>query len=312
MPEARSRWRAFSAYLRERFGGPVRKLPVHAGFTCPNRDGSLSSQGCIFCEPSAFAGGTGVQRQGPEAPPMAEQLRQGVEQGKRQGILRFMAYFQSYTNTYAPPAVLRGVYGTIRAFPEIKSLAIGTRPDCVDEAVLAAIAEFLPEYEVWMEYGLQSSHDASLAWLNRGHDSAAFKRAVELTRQWPQMKICAHVILGIPGETGESEAETALAISRWRLEGVKLHPLYAVAGTALAGLFHSRRFEPLGREAYVERVVSFLERLRPEVVIQRLTADCPADKLVAPQWLLDKSGVLADIQAKMEAEDTWQGKRLEG
>lgn len=306
MPPRRPRWRAFSAYLRERFGGPTRKLSVHAGFTCPNRDGTLSDKGCVFCEPEAFS-----RWAGPEAPPVIQQLRQGVDEGKRQGVSRFMAYFQSYTNTYAPPGVLRDVYGTIRAFPEIKALAIGTRPDCVDPDVLAAVAEFLPDYEVWMEYGLQSIHDATLAWLNRGHGREAFAAAVTLTRRWPQIKICAHVILGLPGETPEMEAATARAVANWRLEGVKLHPLYAVAGTALAEMHQNGRFLPLTREDYAERVARFLERLWPETVIQRLTADCPADKLVAPPWLLDKNAVLADIQAKMEAEDTWQGARFE-
>jgi uncharacterized protein len=299
------RWRAFSAYLRERFGGPTRKLAVHAGFTCPNRDGTLSTTGCVFCEPEAFS-----PRAGPEAPPVIQQLRQGIAEGQAQGVSRFVAYFQSYTNTYAPPALLRDVYGTIRAFPEIKALAIGTRPDCVDHDVLGAIADFLPDYEVWMEYGLQSIHDASLAWLNRGHDRAAFEAAVTLTRRWPEIKICAHVILGLPGETPEMEAATAEAVACWRLEGVKLHPLYVVAGTALATMYRSGRFTPLTREAYTERVTRFLERLWPQTVIQRLTADCPQDKLLAPQWLLDKNAVLAEIQSRMEAEDTWQGKRF--
>lgn len=316
MPSPGPRWRAFSAYLRERFGGPVRKLSLHAGFTCPNRDGTLSSDGCVFCAPEAFSkhaglGRTGFEYAGPEAPPVIRQLRQGIEAGKRQGVSRFMAYFQSYTNTYAPPGLLRDVYGTIRAFPEVKALAIGTRPDCVDPDVLSAIAEFLPDYEVWMEYGLQSIHDASLAWMNRGHNRAAFERAVELTRQWPQMKICAHVILGLPGETPEMEADTARAVADWRLEGVKLHPLYVVAGTALAEMHRNGRFTPLMREAYTERVARFLELLWPETVIQRLTADCPADHLVAPQWLPDKNAVVAEIQSRLEREDTWQGKRFE-
>ncbi len=306
MPPQGPRWRAFSAYLRERFGGPVRKLPLHAGFTCPNRDGTLSTAGCVFCEPEAFS-----RHAGPEAPPVIQQLRQGIEEGTRQGVSRFMAYFQSYTNTYAPPGLLRDVYGTIRAFPEIKALAIGTRPDCVDPEVLAAIAEFLPDYEIWMEYGLQSIHDASLAWMNRGHGRDAFEAAVALTRRWPEMKICAHVILGLPGETPEMEAATAQAVAGWRLEGVKLHPLYGVAGTPLAEMFRNGRFVPLTRGEYAGRVVRFLERLWPETVIQRLTADCPQDKLLAPAWLSDKNAVLAEIRTQLEREDTWQGKRFE-
>lgn len=300
---ARVRFRAFSAYLQQRFGGPVRKLSLNAGFTCPNRDGTISETGCVYCDPDTFS-----PHPGPDAPPIIHQLRAGIEAGHRRGVKQFLAYFQSYTNTYAPAAKLRDVYDTIRAFPEIKGLAIGTRPDCVDAGVLEVVSAFAPEYEVWLEYGLQSIHAETLFRINRGHGPDAFFMAVELTRQHPGIKICAHVILGLPGESPEMERETARAVARLRLEGVKFHPLHVVKSTPLARDFAHGRYAPLSREAYAERVVRFLEQLWPETVIQRLTADCPDERLVAPKWLLDKNAVLREIQERMEKEDTWQGK----
>ena len=300
------RYRTYSAYLKERFGGPTRKISLNAGFSCPNRDGKLSDQGCIFCEPSAFS-----PFGGPSAPPLIQQLRQGIEQGKSRGIQNFIAYFQAYTNTYAPVARLKDKYDTIRDFPEIKGLAIGTRPDCVDQEILDLIAGYAENYEVWMEYGLQSVHDETLVRINRGHGNEAFLKAVTMTRKYPELKICAHVILGLPGESEALEKETAGAVASLRLEGVKLHPLHVVTNTSLARDYYQGRYLPLERDEYVNRAIRFLERLRPETIIQRLTAECPEQMLVAPEWLRDKSAVLREIQDRLEREDTWQG-RLQG
>ncbi len=223
---------------------------------------------------------------------------------------RFLAYFQPYTNTYAPLDQLRRAYEVVRAFPEVVALAVGTRPDCVDERVLGLLAEHAQEREVWVEYGLQSIHDRTLRALNRGHSAADFLRAVELTRHHPELKVCAHVILGLPGEDASDEAATAEALARLDVEGVKLHPLYVVAGTALALDHAAGEVVPLTRPDYVRRVTAFLERLSPGTVVQRLSADCPPDRLLAPDWLNDKRAVVAEIEARLEAEDTWQGKRL--
>ncbi|MCK5218732.1 TIGR01212 family radical SAM protein [bacterium] len=299
------RYRNFSAYLKERFGSPTRKLSLNAGFSCPNRDGKLSDQGCVFCEPSAFS-----PFGGPQAPPLIKQLRQGIEQGKSRGIQNFIAYFQAYTNTYAPVAMLKDIYDTIWAFPEIKGLAIGTRPDCVDQEILDLIAGYAEKYEVWMEYGMQSIHDETLARINRGHGNEAFLKAVNITREYPELKICAHVILGLPGESEALEKETAETVASLRLEGIKLHPLHVVTNTSLAQEYYQGRYQPLARDEYVNRVVRFLECLWPETIIQRLTAECPEQMLVAPDWLRDKSAVLREIQDRLEREDTWQGRYM--
>lgn len=296
-------YRRFSDYLRQRFGGPVRKLTVDAGFSCPNRDGRLSTGGCVFCHIQSFSG-----RAGQPSLPVAEQLRAGISQGRARGLSRFMAYFQPSTNTYAPLERLRSVYNVIRDFPEIKAVAIGTRPDCVDEKILELIADYCPDYEVWIEYGLQTIHEPSLRWLQRGHTAADFYRAVELARKHPGIKICAHVILGLPLESEAREQETAETLARLRVEGVKLHPLYVVKSTALADIYAAGNFRPLSEEDYVRRVVGFLERLRPDTVIQRLTADCPAEWLLAPDWLRNKAEVIRAVEDMLQSQKTRQGR----
>jgi uncharacterized protein len=301
---ARPRYRKYSAYLRERFGAPVRRVSLHAGFACPNRDGTLSEAGCVFCDPKSYSPAAAGQR------PLEEQLREGIERGRRRGVTRFIAYFQPYTNTNAPVPQLRQAYDVARAFPEVVALAVGTRPDCVDENVMALLAEYARDYEVWVEFGLQSIHDRTLRRLNRGHYARDFLEAVILTRRTPELKVCAHVILGLPGEDEADEAATAEALARLRVEGVKIHPLYIVIGTPLAIDYAMGKYAPLGRDDYARRVVRFLERLPPETVVQRLSADCPADRLLAPEWIRDKAAVVRAIEGRLETEDTAQGRRL--
>jgi hypothetical protein len=302
MPNPPERFRSFSRYLKNRFGGPVRKISLDPGFSCPNRDGTLSQEGCVFCNPLGF-----TQRLPVPAADLKQQLALQIAQAKSRGITRVMAYFQPYSNTHAPLPQLQAAYEAIRDFPEVKALAIGTRPDCMDEERVSLIAGYARDYEVWLEYGLQSIHDATLQRLNRGHDAAAFFRAVSLTRQFPEIRICVHVILGLPGEDPRHELETAGALARCRVEGVKLHPLHIVAGTALAS---SPEPTPLlSRAEYIERAGRFLEQLWPETLVQRLTADCRPDLLVAPAWLAEKTMVLQGIQAWLEQADTWQGKK---
>jgi radical SAM protein (TIGR01212 family) len=259
--------------------------------------------GCVFCDPRGF---TAREMTGSLA--LEKQISLQIEKGKTRGITRFMAYFQPYTNTYALREKLKCVYDTILAFPEICALAIGTRPDCVDEDKLNLIAEYTDQYEVWVEYGLQSIHDATLQRLNRGHDAAAFFRALELTRRHSEVRVCVHVILGLPGETAEHEQQTAQTLGRLHVEGVKLHPLYIVKDTALALAQKENPIPLLTQSEYVERAGRFLEQLWPETIIQRLTADCPEDVLLAPLWLPQKTKVIQALENWLQEENTWQGK----
>lgn len=239
---------------------------------------------------------------------LQEQIAQQIENGHRQGVERFMAYFQPYTNTYATLPELRSIYESIRTFPEIRALAIGTRPDCVDSEILKLIQGFCSDYEVWLEYGLQSMHNQTLQRIKRGHSAEDFVHAVELTRQFSGLNICAHVILGLPGEGLKEEQETAQALADLNIEGVKLHPLHVVTGTELDRQYQAQEISLLTQSDYVMRVGYFLERLPSRTVIQRLTADCTDAILEAPRWLSRKSKVIHEIEEWLKAHETWQGR----
>ena len=294
------RYYSFNRYLRERFGCRVHKIGMDAGLPCPNKE---KNGGCVFCLNEAFCPPSRKPL------PVHEQIKQGIESGKnRFHAERFMAYFQARTNTAAPPAVLKEIYDVIRAFPEIVALAIGTRPDCVDEQRLDLIASYAKKYEVWMEYGLQSIHDKTLKTINRNHTGEDFIHAYRMTKE-RGLKVCVHLIIGLPGETEEDILETAGEMGRLAVDGVKIHPLHVVKGTLLAEQYRTGDYTPWEMERYARTCVKFLELLSPTTVIQRLTADCPPEYLIAPGWITDKTGVVATIASLMEDAGTVQGRK---
>ena len=221
----------FSEYLKERFGCRVHKITVDAGFNCPNIDGTFSKDGCIFCNNYAFSPALRKKAS------VEDQIQRGIEHGKtRYKAEKFIVYFQPYSNTYAPVETLKERYDAVRQFPEIAGISIGTRPDCIDAEKISLIETYAQNYEVWIEYGLQSIHDKTLKLINRNHDYKDFFRAIDMTKN-RVIKICAHVIIGLPGETREEILETAKEFSRLNLNGIKIHPLHVVKGTALEKMF---------------------------------------------------------------------------
>jgi radical SAM protein (TIGR01212 family) len=303
MPE---RYRDFNTHLRALFGCRVQKISVDAGLTCPNRDGRVGTGGCIYC--NARGSGTGAHGRGLS---VTEQLQQGkAALVRRYKARKFLAYFQSFCNTYAPLETLRRLYAEALDVPDIVGLAIGTRPDCVDTGVLELLEELARGHLIWIEYGLQSAHDTTLARLNRGHTFGRFAKAVAATRQ-RGIRICTHVILGLPGETHKQMLATADAVAALGIDGIKLHLLYVVRGTPLEALYRAGRYTCLEQAAYVDLVCDFIERLPPEMVIQRLTGDPHPEELVAPRWSLKKSETRALIQAALAQRDAWQGKRCQ-
>lgn len=299
----KKRYRDFNTYLRERFGCRVQKITLDAGFSCPNRDGSLSSKGCLFCNPRGS--GTGAYLKGVSIRDQVEAGRKNLS--RRYGAKKFIAYFQAFTNTYGPVEHLKAVYDEALAAADMVGLSVGTRPDCVNDDVLDLLQGYLGTHLVWVEYGLQSAHDPTLSRINRGHDFACFKKAVARTRE-RGIAVCAHVILGLPGEDRSHMMKTADALAACGVDGVKIHLLYVVKGTAMEALFEKRAYVPLSQEAYIALVSDFLERLPPHVVIQRLTGDPHPGELVAPRWCLDKAGTLSGIRRTLEKRDSWQGK----
>lgn len=299
----KKRYHDFNSDLRRMFGCRVQKITVDAGLDCPNRDGTLSTDGCIYC--NARGSGTGLHARGIS---ITEQLLRGKQAlAKRYRAEKFIAYFQSYTNTYAPVEILARLYAEALAVEDVVGLSIGTRPDCVTAPVLDLLADYARSRLVWVEYGLQSAHDPTLERINRGHDAAAFRRAVEMTRG-RGIRICAHIILGLPGETPEMMHATARFLAGLHIDGVKIHLLYVIRGTPLERLYRQREYRCLERDAYVELVCDFLERLPEETVIQRLTGDPHPEELVAPRWALGKAETLARIEEILELRNSRQGR----
>jgi uncharacterized protein len=299
MPEAL--YRDYNSYLRETFGCRVQKITLDAGLTCPNRDGTLGTGGCVYC--NARGSGTGAA----QSQSIAAQIRAAKKNlARRYKAKKFIAYFQSFSNTYAPLEKLAKLYDEALADSDIVGLSIGTRPDCVPDAVLDHLAGISKRRLVWIEYGLQSAKDETLALIRRGHTVSQFDDAVRRTRK-RSIPVCAHVILGLPGETSEDMLDTARHLALQDIQGVKIHLLYVVAGTVLDRWYSAGSYRPLTREEYVSAVCGFLALLPPHVIIQRLTGDPHPDELVAPPWALEKQKNLAAIHQRLKETGIRQG-----
>jgi radical SAM protein (TIGR01212 family) len=297
------RYLPFSRFLRERFGGRVWRVTVDAGFTCPNVDGTVTTGGCVYCDNRSFSPNRRLPRTD-----VRTQVKRGVDiLGRRHGAERFLAYFQAATNTHAPVDRLRKLYDAALEHPQVIGLAIGTRPDSVPGPVLDLLQEYARARFVCLELGLQTKHDRSLDWMNRGHHFDAFVDAVARA-DGRGLDLCAHVILGLPGESVADMLETADAIASLPLNGVKIHNLHVVRDTPMEAMYQAGSVPMLSRDEYVAIVCDFLERLPSDVVIHRLNGDAPPDYLVAPQWCLEKPALLAAIDAELARRDSWQGK----
>lgn len=299
----KKRYNQFSEHLKDKFGEKVYKVTLDAGFTCPNRDGSLSKEGCIFCDDKGsfsqlYSSELGVK----------SQLDIGISKIKnRYKAHKFMSYFQAYSNTYKPKEELKYIYDAALT-DGVVGLSIGTRPDCVDEDKLDLISEYTKNYYTWLEYGLQSVHDKSLKYINRGHDFSSFEKACQLTQE-RNINICTHVILGLPGETKEDMLQTAKTIASMGIQGVKIHLLCVLEGTKLADEYKQGKITMLEEDEYVELVCDFLELLPKSMTIQRLAGNGLKSIMLAPGWLSKKWIVLNKIDQELEKRNSYQGLR---
>jgi uncharacterized protein len=297
------RYHAYNYYLRSRFGARVQKVSLDAGFTCPNVDGAVAVGGCVFCDNRSFS----PSRRGPRTP-LPDQLAEGMRRLRwRYRVDQFLAYFQPATNTYAPAERLRSVYEQVLDHPHVVGVAIGTRPDCVPDPVLDLLQELAGRTYVAVEYGMQTMHDASLRWMNRGHDHACMVDAVERSRG-RGFEVCAHLILGLPGESHEDMLATAREAARLRVDAVKIHNLYVVRDTPLADDFAAGQVRLQTLDEFARTIVDVLEVLPTSCVIERVTGDAPPKYFVAPGWALDKPAVRRAIDAEFARRDSWQGR----
>ncbi len=298
------RYRDYNSYLRELFGERVQKISLDAGLGCPNRDGTISRNGCIYCNDQGSGTGAWIT-DGISIEDQIIKSRHFLQ--KRYKARKFIAYFQSFSNTYAHISRLKSLYDQALTPDDIVGLSVATRPDCVDMDVLKLLGDYQEDSLVWIEYGLQSAHDITLERINRGHDLACFEKSVFMANECG-LNICVHIILGLPGENRDMMLETAEFLSHLPIHGVKIHLLYVVDGTELAELYRNGEIRCLKREEYSDLVVDFLELLPPDLVIQRLTGDPAISQLVAPSWSREKTTNLNHIRETLERRDTWQGR----
>ncbi|HEV8058870.1 MAG TPA: TIGR01212 family radical SAM protein [Gemmataceae bacterium] len=302
---AERRYYPLSRFLKQRFGGKVYRVTVDGGFTCPNVDGTAAVGGCVFCDNRSFSPNRRLPRVSVRA-----QVDRGIQLlDKRYGAKQYLAYFQAATNTYAPVAKLKRLYDEALEHPRVAGLAIGTRPDCLSDEVLDLLEGYGRDRFVCLEIGLQTIHDRSLAWMNRGHDFACFLDAVKRCQN-RKLDICVHVILGLPDESRDDMLATAEVLASLPIQGVKIHNLHVVKDTPLETQFLAGTARMLERAEYVGLVADFLERLPATTVIHRLNGDAPPDYLIAPLWCLDKAGLLREIQAELAMRESWQGKHF--
>ena len=298
---------SFGASLRRRFGGRIQRVSIDAGFTCPNVDGAVARGGCNFCDNRSFSPSRRVRLQ-----QVSQQLDAGIQtvRARYDKVVGFIAYFQPATNTYAPVDQLAELFElALSISDEVVGLAIGTRPDCVPESVLELVQQLAARTYVSLEYGMQSIHDDGLRWMNRAHTHADMVNEMDRSRS-RGFECCAHVILGIPGETDAMMMETANEIGRLGFDAVKLHNLYAVEGTPLGRQVAGGEIKMMERDQYVRTAVDFLERIPPQVIVERISGEAPPKYLIEPKWCLEKSALRLAVESEFRRRGTRQGSRF--
>ena len=277
--------------LKRRYGEKIHKLTLHGSFTCPNRDGTLGRGGCTFCNVASFADESAQQLS------ITEQLAQRASEATR--AHRYLAYFQAYTSTYAEVAYLKQMYEEAISAANMVGLCVGTRPDCVPDAVLDLLAGYGEQgYEIWLELGLQSAHDETLKRINRGHDYRAYERAVIRARS-RGLKVCTHLIVGLPGEHPMDSLSTLRQVVQTGTDGIKLHPLHVVEGSVLGRAWQAGRLDVLTLEQYVEAAVAMIRHTPPEVVYHRVSASARRPTLLAPEWCENRWSAMVAIAAEL-------------
>lgn len=297
------RYYTWNTYLRTQFGEKVFKVMLDGGFTCPNRDGTVAIGGCTFCSARGSGDFAGYRRDSLE-----KQFRDVRDRmHKKWPKAKYIGYFQAYSNTYAPVEVLRPMYETILSQEGVVGLAIATRPDCLPDDVVELLAEINERTHLWVELGLQTIHEHTSKLINRGHDTATYYDAVERLRKH-NIRICTHIIVGLPQETEEEMMQTAQAVAHMDVQGIKIHLLHLLKKTPMVKQYEQGLVRLLEKDEYVRIVCNMLEILPPEMVIQRLTGDGPPDLLIGPMWSRKKWEVLNAIDAELVRRNSWQGK----
>jgi len=296
---------SFNRFLRDKFGEKVYRVTIDGGFTCPNVDGTVTTGGCVYCDNRSFSPNRRMPRIS-----IADQVQKGITfLSKYFECSKFIAYFQAATNTHGKIEKLERLYKEALNHPQVVGLAIGTRPDSVPESVLELLQDIAKDRFVCLELGLQSAHDRSLVWMNRGHDVDSFTDAVRRSKN-RNLDLCAHVILGLPGESHADMLYTADYLAAMNIDGVKIHNLHVVRDTPMEAMYNRGEVPMMTQPDYVNLVCDFLERLPQTYTIHRLTGDAPGEYLIAPDWCVRKHEILAQIKQEFKNRGTSQGSKF--
>jgi len=299
------RYHSWNYALRQQFGEKIFKVPIDAGFDCPNRDGTVAKGGCTVCSVS----GSGDMIIAPEAP-LPEQFHQEIHMMHKKWphVDQYIVYFQNFTNTHAPVSVIRARFEQVLTMPGVVGISIGTRPDSLPDDVVDYLAELNQRYYLWVELGLQTTFEATSEAINRAHDYQTYLDGVAKLRKH-QIRVCTHLINGLPGETIEMMQENVRrTIQDSDIQGIKLHLLHLMRNTRMLRDYHEGRLQLMDRKSYVSLICDQLEMIPPEIIIHRLTGDAPWDALIGPMWSLKKWEVLNEIDREMQRRDSYQGK----
>ena len=305
----KKRYNSFVGYYKSKYGSRLQKIVIDAGFTCPNRDGSIAFGGCTYCDNNAFHPSYSTPDKS-----IMQQMEEGMEFHRRRYRTAgsYIAYFQPYSNTYAPLERLKELYAEALSHPDVVGIAVGTRPDCVDEEKLDYLAELSREHIVMVEYGIESCFDATLERINRGHTFQHAAHAVKMTAE-RGLDVCAHFILGLPGESRDMMLESASVINSLPLTSLKFHQLQIIKGTRMEREFetHPEDFVTFSLGEYLDFFVDILERLRPEICIERFAGEVPPRFVKSTPWgLIRNVELLRLLEKRLEERDSWQGKLL--
>ena len=302
-----NRYLNYNQVLKTEFAERVQKISVNAGFTCPNRDGSKGTGGCTYCNNQTFS---------PEYCKPTKSVSEQVEEGiaffhHKYHAQLYLAYFQSYTNTYDSLDKLKAIYEEALSFPNVVGIVVGTRPDCVNAELLDYFAGLAKKYYVMIEYGVESTHDETLEFINRGHDFACAENAIRETAK-RGIRTGAHIILGLPNEGRETILSHADKLSKLPIDSLKIHQLQLVRGTKMAQQYaeHPEWFHLYTADEYINLAIDFLEKLNPKIAIERFVSQSPKELLLAPDWGLKNFEFTAKIEKRLEVRDTWQGKKM--
>lgn len=301
----KKRYNSYHDHLREKFGSRVHKVSVDMGFTCPNRDGTVAQGGCVYCNNDSFV------------PPYARarysmdfQIKHGIEYlRKRYKAEKFIIYFQAYTSTYGEAEELERMYRESLRYDGVVGLAVGTRSDCIDEEKITIFENLAKDHDVTIEYGIESIYDKTLEFMNRGHDYQSVLDAIEITKG-RGIQIGTHIIVGMPTETREEMLNMADEISTLGIDTFKIHNLHIIKNTQLERMYKEKQFDLFTYEQYLDFIVEFLERLHPDIMLERLFTDTPRDLLIAPRWTQRHNEIIYGIEQELEKKGTFQGRNF--